>query len=124
MLADDIWLGLNEPDWQEAFDSHPRIGQRHAKTATAESLQWSAEEQKAAMIRDEAANVALENGNREYEARFGRIFIVCASGKSAAEILAVLERRLDNTEGAELREAVEQQRQITHLRLHRWIGAE
>jgi len=123
-VSDEIWLGLNEPDWQEAFDSHPRIGQKHAKAATAESLEWSGEEQKTAMMRDEAVNAALENGNRQYEARFGRIFIVCASGKSAAEILEILERRLKNTSGAELSESVEQQRQITRLRLRRWIGVE
>jgi len=122
--SDEIWLGLNEADWQEAFDSHPRIGQRHAKAATAESLQWSGEEQKTAMARDEAVSAALQSRNRGYEARFGRIFIVCASGKSAAEILEILERRLNNTADAELREAVEQQRQITQLRLRRWTGVD
>jgi 2-oxo-4-hydroxy-4-carboxy-5-ureidoimidazoline decarboxylase len=60
--------------------------------------------------------------NREYEARFGRIFIICATGKSAAEMLAILHQRLSNDPRAELLEAAEQQRQITQLRLRKWLG--
>ena len=122
--SDEVWWALAERDWQEAFDSHPRIGQQHAKTATAESLQWSAQEQGAAMSHDEALKAALADGNRRYEDQFGRIFIVCASGRSAAEILNILERRMENTPDVELREAAEQQRQITNLRLRRWLGVE
>jgi 2-oxo-4-hydroxy-4-carboxy-5-ureidoimidazoline decarboxylase len=120
--SDAVWSGLAEDDWREAFDSHPRIGQQHARSATAESLAWSSEEQRAAMSPDEAAKLALAEGNRQYEEKFGRIFIVCASGKSAAEILAILERRMDNSAAAEMLEAAEQQRQITQLRLRRWLG--
>ena len=61
--------------------------------------------------------------NAEYEARFGRVFLVCATGKSAAEMLAILKRRLGNDAESELREAAEQQRQITQLRLRKWLGA-
>ena len=68
--------------------------------------------------------LALAEGNRQYEERFGRIFIVCASGKSAAEILAILNARMQNTIAAELLEAAEQQRQITQLRLRRWLGTD
>jgi 2-oxo-4-hydroxy-4-carboxy-5-ureidoimidazoline decarboxylase len=121
-MSDSVWAGLGEDDWREAFDSHPRIGQRHAQAATAESLAWSSEEQRAAMSQDEAAKLALAEGNRQYEERFGRIFIVCAAGKSAAEILAILERRMQNSAAAEMLEAAEQQRQITQLRLRRWLG--
>ena len=64
----------------------------------------------------------LEHGNREYETRFGRVFLLCATGKSAAEMLEILKRRLGNDAEAELREAVEQQRQITQLRLRKWLG--
>src|SRR5436309_1589976 len=60
--SDEIWLGLEEREWQEAFDSHPRIGQQHANAATAASLQWSSEEQQVAMVRDEAVTAALEKG--------------------------------------------------------------
>lgn len=120
--SDAVWAGLAEDDWREAFDSHPRIGQSHARVATAESLAWSSEEQRAALSPDESAKLALAAANRQYEERFGRIFIVCASGKSAAEILAILERRMKNSAAAEMLEAAEQQQQITQLRLRRWLG--
>ena len=118
--SDVVWHTLPEAAWQEAFDSHPRIGQAHAqKAATAESLRWSATEQRAALTPDEAAQQALTEANRRYEAKFGRIFIVCASGRTAAEILAMLEARMNNDPEAELQEAAKQQRQITQLRLRR-----
>jgi 2-oxo-4-hydroxy-4-carboxy-5-ureidoimidazoline decarboxylase len=124
--SDAIWAALPEVDWREAFDSHPRIGQQHARAATAESLAWSAEEQGAAMsaagLQEAAAKLALVEGNRQYEERFGRIFIVCAAGKSAAEILEILNARMQNTAADELLEAAEQQRRITQLRLRRWLG--
>jgi 2-oxo-4-hydroxy-4-carboxy-5-ureidoimidazoline decarboxylase len=117
-----IWLNLPEKAWQEAFDSHPRIGQKKAQAhATEESLRWSAQEQRTALSDDHATKLALEAANRLYEQRFGRIFIVCASGKTSAEILAILEARMQNDVATELREAAEQQRQITQLRLHRWL---
>jgi 2-oxo-4-hydroxy-4-carboxy-5-ureidoimidazoline decarboxylase len=122
--SDEVWAALPEFAWRDAFDSHPRIGQQHARSATAESLAWSSEEQRAAMSPDDAAKLALAEGNRQYEERFGRIFIVCASGKSATEILAILNARMKNSAAAELLEAAEQQRQITQLRLRRWLGTD
>ena len=120
--SNEVWRSLPEEAWREAFSSHPRIGQRHAQAhATAESLKWSAQEQQAAMSPDDAAKLALEDANRRYEERFGRIFIVCASGKGASEILGILEARMKNDAAAEFLEAAEQQRQITQLRLHRWL---
>ena len=65
--------------------------------------------------------MALKWGNREYEQKFGRIFIVCATGKSADEILEILRRRLHNDEATELQEVVEEQRQIMRIRLKKWI---
>jgi allantoinase len=121
--SDAAWQALPESAWQEAFDSHPRIGQQHAqKQATTESLQWSAQEQQTALSPDETAKLALAEGNRRCEERFGRIFIVCAAGKSATEILGILNSRMNNDAATELREAAEQQRQITQLRLGRWLG--
>jgi 2-oxo-4-hydroxy-4-carboxy-5-ureidoimidazoline decarboxylase len=121
----DIWLALPEKAWQEAFDSHPRIGQSHAQTrATEESLRWSAQEQRTALSENDAAKLALEEANRRYEQKFGRIFIVCATGKTSAEMLAILEARMKNDAATELREAAEQQRQITQLRLHRWLESD
>jgi 2-oxo-4-hydroxy-4-carboxy-5-ureidoimidazoline decarboxylase len=123
--SSSIWLSLPEDAWREAFDSHPRIGQNHAQAhATEESLRWSAQEQNAALSKNEATKLALEDANRLYEKRFGRIFIVCASGKTSAEILTILEARTQNDDSTELREAAEQQRQITQLRLHRWLESE
>jgi 2-oxo-4-hydroxy-4-carboxy-5-ureidoimidazoline decarboxylase len=122
ITSDTIWRSLPEAAWQQAFDSHPRIGQKHAQTqATEESLRWSAQEQRVALSADAAAKLALEDANRRYEQRFGRIFIVCARGKSSSEILSILEARMNNDPQTELHEAVEQQRQITQLRLHRWL---
>jgi 2-oxo-4-hydroxy-4-carboxy-5-ureidoimidazoline decarboxylase len=126
--SDWVWAGLREHDWREAFESHPRIGQQHAHAATAESLAWSWAEQRTAMSgiapEDADAKLALAERNRQYEERFGRIFIVCAAGKSAAEILALLDARMHNPAADELLEAAEQQRQITQLRLRRWLGVE
>jgi 2-oxo-4-hydroxy-4-carboxy-5-ureidoimidazoline decarboxylase len=120
--SDAVWAELAEDDWREAFDSHPRIGQQHAHSATAQSLSWSSTEQSAAMSQDDAAKLALAEGNRQYEERFGRIFIVCASGKNSSEILDILQSRMQNSVAEEMLEAAEQQRQITQLRLRKWLG--
>jgi 2-oxo-4-hydroxy-4-carboxy-5-ureidoimidazoline decarboxylase len=120
-----VWLALPEEAWQEAFDSHPRIGQKNSQShTTEESLRWSAQEQRAAISEDNAVKLALEEANQRYGQKFGRIFIVCAAGKTAAEILEVLEARMKNDAATELHEAAEQQRQITQLRLHRWLESE
>jgi 2-oxo-4-hydroxy-4-carboxy-5-ureidoimidazoline decarboxylase len=117
------WQSLREADWLEAFRSHPRIGEtRREKTATAQSSAWSTQEQQKTAAADESVKMALQRGNREYEQKFGRIFIVCATGKSASEILEILRRRLQNDEATELRQAAEEQRKIMHLRLKKWIA--
>ena len=120
--SDTIWCSLPKAAWRQAFDSHPRIGQKRAQTqATEESLRWSAQEQNTALSADAAAKLALEEANQRYEKRFSRIFIVCATGKSSSEILSILEARMSNDPQTELHEAAEQQRQITQLRLHHWL---
>ena len=119
--SDKVWLGLSKKAWQHAFDSHPRIGEHQAKAATAQSLQWSEGEQAAAQLTEDT-QTQLAAANREYEAKFGRIFIVCASGKTAAEMLGILRSRLTNDPEKELRIAAEQQRQITQIRLRKWLG--
>jgi 2-oxo-4-hydroxy-4-carboxy-5-ureidoimidazoline decarboxylase len=117
-----VWRALPEQAWREAFDSHPRIGQKQAAShATSESLQWSAKEQQN-ISADDATRRALADANHRYEQKFERIFLVCATGKSSAEILALLEARLQNDHATELREAAEQQRQITQLRLNKWMN--
>jgi 2-oxo-4-hydroxy-4-carboxy-5-ureidoimidazoline decarboxylase len=118
--SDSAWSSLGEREWQQAFDSHPRIGERNAKAATMKSVAWSDEEQAKASP-DAATMTELAEANRAYEEKFGRIFIVCATGKSAVEMLKMLERRLGNDAGTELHEAAEQQRQITQFRLRKWL---
>jgi 2-oxo-4-hydroxy-4-carboxy-5-ureidoimidazoline decarboxylase len=121
--SDEIWRSLREEDWLEAFQSHPRIGESQAeKPLSAQSSVWSEQEQRKAALADEAVKMALKWGNREYEQKFGRIFIVCASGKSASEILEILRRRLHNDQKAELQQAAEEQRQIMNIRLKKWMA--
>jgi 2-oxo-4-hydroxy-4-carboxy-5-ureidoimidazoline decarboxylase len=85
------------------------------------SRQWSATEQSQALGGEAAVKAALARGNQEYEERFGCTFIVCATGKSAAQILQILLRRLENDPRTELYEAAREQQQITHIRLQRWL---
>ncbi len=114
--SDAVWQSLSREDWQQAFDSHPRLGEAHAKAATAASLSWSSQEQSKAQ-----PSAELREANTRYEEKFGRIFLFCANGRTAPEILAALERRMHNDAATEWREAGEQQRQITRLRLERWL---
>ena len=122
--SDSAWWALAKTDWDEAFASHPRIGERHAAgAALPASLRWSDTEQRSAQNDVQAAETKLlEAGNRAYEERFGRVFLVRAAGRNAAEILKILERRLRNKPEVELQEAAEQQREITHGRLQRWLA--
>jgi len=121
--SDRVWAALDPADWDEAFGTHPRIGERRTvETATPQSAMWSRQEQDSAGAQDADTLSDLARLNVEYEARFGRVFLVCATGKSAAEMLQILRERLSNDPEAELREAVEQQRQITQLRLRRGLG--
>jgi OHCU decarboxylase len=120
--SDEIWRGLSARDCMEAFCSHPRIGESKAPaSARPRSAEWSVREQAQVAAGDDAVKVALAEGNREYERRFGCTFIVCATGKSAAEMLEILRNRLANDQQTELREAAEQQRQITQIRLKKWL---
>jgi len=121
--CDETWRSLDDAAWDEAFRSHPRIGEtRAAQPSHARSAAWSTLEQQKAALAGDDVKIALAEGNKEYEQRFNRIFIVCASGKSAPEILEILRLRLQNDPEVELREAMEQQRQIMHLRIKRWLG--
>ncbi len=126
--ADETWGSLAREDWMEAFRSHPRIGgatggeSRDSRPASTQSSSWSKQEQENVAGAGNAVKTELAQANRDYEQRFGRIFIVCATGKSAAEILKTLRRRMGNDDDTELREAAEQQRLIMHLRLKKWLS--
>jgi 2-oxo-4-hydroxy-4-carboxy-5-ureidoimidazoline decarboxylase len=122
-VADEAWRSLGTADWVEAFATHPRIGERKAPPlAPAQSAAWSAQEQGNVAAAGGAIQLALAEGNREYERRFKRVFIVCATEKSASEILEILRRRLGNDDATELRESAEEQRKITSIRLKKWLG--
>jgi 2-oxo-4-hydroxy-4-carboxy-5-ureidoimidazoline decarboxylase len=121
--SDNIWRRLSSEDWLQAFRSHPRIGESVAGTeASWQSASWSQHEQSNVAVAGQTVKSAFEQANLAYEQKFGHIFIVCATGKSAAEILANLTCRMHNDADAELCQAAEEQRQITHLRLEKWLG--
>jgi OHCU decarboxylase len=119
--ADAAWSAMEEPDWMEAFACHPRIGERKTAHATAKSAAWSNQEQSSTSGAESDVLEELTKSNALYEQRFGFTYIVCATGKSAEEMLAILNRRLAGDRAAELREAAEQQRQITQIRLGKWL---
>lgn len=119
--ADRIWGTMKEADWMEAFACHPRIGERKVVHASRKSAAWSQQEQSSANNAAERVLAELEEGNLLYEQRFGFTYIVCATGKSAEEMLAILNQRLAGDRATELIEAAEQQRQITQIRLRKWL---
>jgi 2-oxo-4-hydroxy-4-carboxy-5-ureidoimidazoline decarboxylase len=119
--ADRIWSTLREADWLEAFACHPRIGERKPAHASQQSVAWSKQEQSGTSVAAEKVLSELAEENRLYEERFGFTYIVCATGKSAEEMLSILKRRLASTRETELREAAEQQRQILQIRLGKWL---
>jgi len=116
------WGSLGPADWREAFAHHPRIGDVAALRAKfAATAVWAGGEQAGAAAADEATLQALAEGNREYESRFGHIFIVCATGRGAGEMLALLRERMAHDPADELRIAVGEQMKITHLRLDKLL---
>ncbi|HSE63762.1 MAG TPA: 2-oxo-4-hydroxy-4-carboxy-5-ureidoimidazoline decarboxylase [Thermoanaerobaculia bacterium] len=115
--ADRIWRSLPADDWLEAFAAHPRIGQSSSNAR-------ARREQAGTKSASPETLASLADVNREYEERFGHIFIVCATGKSAAEMLALAESRLHNDPQTELAIAAEEQRKIMRLRLAKLLEAE
>jgi 2-oxo-4-hydroxy-4-carboxy-5-ureidoimidazoline decarboxylase len=118
--AERLWWALERSDWLEAFAAHPRIGDIEALRARfAATAAWSACEQAGVAAAPEDVLQRLAEGNRIYEERFSYIFIVCATGKSAAEMLGLLEARLGNAPDDEIKIAAAEQSKITWLRLER-----
>jgi beta-ureidopropionase / N-carbamoyl-L-amino-acid hydrolase len=115
--ADREWWAMTSTDWLEAFAAHPRIGDGHTADAAARA------EQRGVADAPPATLAALAEGNRRYEERFGRVFLVRAGGRSAGEMLALLRQRLDNDPETELRVAAGEQARITRLRLERLLAA-
>lgn len=119
--ADSIWWSLREEDCLEAFRAHPQIGES-AAAQSEQARSWSAQEQSGVQDAATETKTALATGNQEYEERFGFIFIVCATGKTSDEMLAILHARLQNDPVSELRVAAEEQRKITRLRLEKLLN--
>jgi OHCU decarboxylase len=121
--ARDIAKTLTRNDWLEAFAAHPKIGDLDSlRSKFAHTAAWSAQEQSSLSSAAETTLRALAAGNQTYEAKFGHIFIVCAAGKTADEMLALLEERLSNSADVELRIAAAEQEKITRLRLQRFCS--
>jgi OHCU decarboxylase len=124
-LAEEHWWALDREDWLEAFRSHPRIGERRAEAGqTSTEQRWSAGEQSGMASAESGTQAAIAAGNREYEERFGYIYIVCASGRSAEELLSVLRERLGNAPEVEIRAAAAEQARITRLRLDKLLDTD
>jgi OHCU decarboxylase len=134
--ADRVWRSLSREDWLEAFAAHPPIGAagtgpaglhpppNSEKDAGGERFRaLSREEQGGTRGASPETLANLADANRDYEERFGHIFIVCASGRNAAEMLALAEKRLGNDRATELAIAAEEQRKITRLRLEKLLAA-
>lgn len=120
--AEKAWYACGEEDWRKAFEHHPRIGELDAlKKKFVPTGQWAAGEQSGMSGASEKELEALAAGNKAYEERFGYIFIVCATGKSAGEMLNLLQGRLGNDPGEEINIAMGEQNKITRIRLEKLL---
>jgi 2-oxo-4-hydroxy-4-carboxy-5-ureidoimidazoline decarboxylase len=120
VAAREQWFTLDPGDWHEAFSQHPRIGDREGLRARFPTThQWAEREQSGVGSASDDVLAALAAANREYEDRFGFVFIVCASGKTAEEMLDLLRTRMGNDPATELNAAAEEQAKIAELRLRR-----
>ena len=120
--AESVWNSLDSADWLEAFHHHPRIGEVTSAATQGELAQrWSSAEQSALSTTAQDVRVRMAELNKQYEQRFGFIYIVCATGKSAEEMLAMAEQRMQNGVDAELRVAASEQARITRLRLEKLL---
>ncbi len=120
--ANRVWTSLEKADYLQAFAGHPKIGDVNSlKAKYAASGSLAAHEQSGVAGADDGTIRRLAEGNAAYEARFGFIFIVCASGKSAAQMCDILEKRLTNEAEEELQIAAEEQRKILQIRLEQLL---
>jgi 2-oxo-4-hydroxy-4-carboxy-5-ureidoimidazoline decarboxylase len=121
--SDTIVTSLTIADLAQALDAHPRIGEkRAAEHAAGQSARWSRQEQAAASTASARTAAELAAGNLEYEQRFGHIYLVCASGRSGEELLAILRSRLGNDDQAEWRVVRSELGKINEIRLRRLLA--
>jgi 2-oxo-4-hydroxy-4-carboxy-5-ureidoimidazoline decarboxylase len=122
-IAEEQWYACHESDWREAFSQHPKIGDVDSlREKFAATAQWAEGEQASVKQASEQTLEQLAEGNEAYEQKFGYIFIVCATGKSADEMLQLLNQRLYNNPEVEIQIAMEEQLKITKLRLEKLFG--
>ncbi len=123
--AKNQWNSLAETDWREAFTHHPKIGGdvEALRTKFATTCTWAEGEQASVQQASQETLEALAAGNTEYEKKFGYIFIVCATGKSAEAMLALLQARLANKPESEILIAAGEQDKITRIRLEKLLAA-
>lgn len=120
--ANQLWWSLTTADWLEAFRSHPKIGEKKASNnVSAQSQQWSGQEQAEVYNASRQTVDSLAALNRDYEEKFGFIFIICATGKTSSEMLAALQERIQHDSDTELRLAAVEQAKITELRLKKLL---
>jgi len=118
--AEEQWWKCSEEDWKEAFAGHPKIGDANSlakKFST--TADWAAKEQQGASGASDQVLNELARANKLYEEKFGYIFIVCATGKTAEEMLAILQARMENTPADEIQIAADEQNKITRIRLEK-----
>lgn len=120
--ADAEWAKTTPTDWREAMGHHPRIGEQQLRERFKSTHEWSKQEQQGVSAATEDVLRGLAEGNRAYEERFGFIFLVCATGKSAEEMLSLLQQRMQNDVETELRVAAAEQGKITRIRLERLLS--
>ena len=119
----EIWNSLQASDWLEAFASHPKIGERKAApTQQKQSVEWSAGEQAGLISADELIRQEIADANQKYFDKFGFIFIVCATGKTAEEMLELCRERLENDRESEMKIAADEQQKITEIRLRKLLN--
>ena len=120
--AETVWFGLSPVDWLEAFAAHPKIGSRKAAPSQRKrAVKWSSGEQSGIDGAGDSVREPLAEANSLYLGKFGFIFIVCATGKSADEMLAICKARLGNSAATELKIAAEEQLIITEIRLNKLL---
>jgi len=120
--SDEIWSQVSRDDILEAFNHHPQIGDIDSlKKKFASTSNWAENEQKGTSEASDSILTALKDGNKAYLDKFGFIFIVCATGKSAKQMLDLLNDRMPNDEAIELHIAAAEQNKITHLRLEKLL---
>ena len=120
--AERTWFALSAADHLEAFAAHPKIGStRSAASKKKQAADWSAGEQSGVSAAGDDVKQELAEANRLYENKFGFIFIVCATGKSADEMLAVCRARTGNSVETELKLAAAEQWKITEIRLNKLL---